>query len=132
MTMKLRIAMYDEAADDADQFWNLPDSAAVIDIDPRLEARIIQEEVWAQTAWPEGECSIAKVIVEARHLEPGARVLGMDPTEWSAVRRAIAHMGDLIDDGTWVPRGGRDRLVDDLPALAAVLARMGGRPGSAD
>lgn len=56
--LKLRVVMYD-AARDEDWPWGLPEGAAVLDLDPRLEARIVQEEVWSQTAWPAGERPIA-------------------------------------------------------------------------
>lgn len=44
--MRLRVVMYDE---------DTQEQLAQIDLDPRLEARIIQEEVWSQTSWPESD-----------------------------------------------------------------------------
>lgn len=36
-----------------------------ITLDPAVAARIAQEEVWAQTAWPAGESSLAELLTRA-------------------------------------------------------------------
>lgn len=125
MAMKLRIVMYDDDTTDHGPNLGVRADEVGIELDPRLEARIVQEEVWAQTSWPKGEGPVAEVIPDARMLERGERMITLDSREWEAVRRAIVYAGDCIEAGG--PSVRARGMLDDQPTLAAVLERMGGR-----
>jgi len=63
MAMKLRIVMYDDAL--PEHLRIEPSGGIGIELDPRVESRIIQEEVWTQTVWPEGESPLAEMLAQA-------------------------------------------------------------------
>lgn len=58
MAMRLRITMYDDSPDASEGFA----PGIRISVSTAVEQRLVQEEVWVQTAWPEGETPIEELF----------------------------------------------------------------------
>lgn len=67
---RLRVVLYDQGA-----------AMSEIYLDPGVEARIIQEEVWSQTVWPEGQVALADLVREVTTGRPAVSptVCMLDP-----------------------------------------------------